>query len=402
MNKKTMKYGRYEIVREIGKGSMGVVFEAYDPDIDRSVALKVLRQDRVTSQAFVERFLKEAKAIGRLSHSNIVTVYDIGQDHGTIYIAMEFLAGSPLNKVIEKKRFSIEEIINLGVQIAEILDRANQKGIVHRDIKPNNIIIMQDGQVKITDFGIAHIEDPSSPQLTQAGEILGTPAYMAPEQVMGGHVDGRADIFSLGCILYELTTGKGPFGGANLTAVLRSVTQDNPPEPIKINPQIPEALSHIIMKCLKKNPDERFRTGGIMLNALNALKDRLREKEAPVPKPPVPPVVKKKSKKPIPVILMLVILIGIIGGLSYYFLIPEPELPTNISPKAILNVKSMPDGADIFVDGQLKGKAPQDIELPLGKHEVRLTLTNYYDWEAQVQLEEKGELPLVVRLIPIE
>jgi serine/threonine-protein kinase len=399
-----MKYGRYEIVKEIGRGSMGVVFEAYDPDIDRSVALKVLRQDRVTSQAFVGRFLKEAKAIGRLSHSNIVTVYDVGQDHGTIYIAMEFLAGTPLDKVIEKKRFSIEEIIDLGVQIAEILDRANQKGIVHRDIKPSNIILMSEGHVKITDFGIAHIEDPSSPQLTQAGEILGTPAYMAPEQVTGGHVDGRVDIFSLGCILYELTTGQRPFGGSNLTAVLRSVTQDNPPEPVNTNPQIPEALSNIIMKCLKKNPNDRFQTGRA---TLNALKDCIREKEAPVPKPPVP-VMKKKSKKPGLVILMSLILIGIIGGLSYYFLIPENKLPpiqpTPIAPivKAILNVESMPNGADIFVDGQFKGKAPQDIELPLGKHEVRLTLSNYYDWEAQVQLEEKRELPLIVRLIPIE
>ncbi|MGA1842766.1 MAG: protein kinase domain-containing protein [bacterium] len=399
-----MKYGRYEIVKEIGRGSMGVVFEAYDPNIERPVALKVLREDRVTNQAFVERFIKEAKAIGRLSHPNIVTVYDVGQDHGTIYIAMEFLTGTPLNKIIEKKGFSVEETIDLGIQIAEVLDRANKKGIVHRDIKPSNIILMEDGQVKITDFGIAHIEDSSSPQLTQVGEILGTPTYMAPEQVTGGHVDGRADIFSLGCILYELITGQRPFGGSSLTAVLRSVTQDNPEEPVNINPQIPEALSSIIMKCLKKNPNERFQTGGA---TLKALKDCLQEKEVPVPEPFLFEV-NNKSKKFYLKILMSIILICIVGGVIL-LITPKkklpPILPKSIAPigeKAILTVKSVPNGADIFVDGQFKGKAPQNIEMPLGKHEVKLTLSKYYDWEAQIQLKEQGEFPLDVELVPIE
>jgi len=153
-------YGRYEIIEELGKGSMGVVYRAYDPQIDRAVALKVLREDRVTSEDFVQRFLKEAKAIGRLSHPNIVTIYDVGEDHGTIFIAMELLEGTPLHRVARERELSPTEIIRLGAQLAETLGYAHQKGIVHRDVKPSNVLLLANGQMKITDFGIAHMEDP--------------------------------------------------------------------------------------------------------------------------------------------------------------------------------------------------------------------------------------------------
>ena len=265
-----MNYGRYQIVKELGKGSMGVVYQAYDPQIDRSVAIKVLRQDRLTSEAFIQRFLREAKAIGRLSHPNIVTVYDVGEDQGTIYIAMEFLEGEPLHKIMEGKRFGLQEILHLGIQAAETLDYAHRKGIIHRDVKPSNIILQSSGQIKITDFGIAHIEDTSASVQTQSGEILGTPAYMSPEQVMGQPIDGRSDLFSLGIILYELSSGKRPFGGENLTAIFHSITQTNPPEPAKINPDIPQNLSQIILKCLRKTPDKRFETGKTLAAALES------------------------------------------------------------------------------------------------------------------------------------
>ena len=265
-----MNYGRYKIVKELGKGSMGVVYQAHDPQIDRLVVLKVLRQDRLTSEDFIHRFLKEAKAIGRLSHPNIVTVYDIGRDHETIYIAMEFLEGDSLSKVIKEKRLEMREIVNLGVQVAETLDYAHHRGIIHRDVKPSNILVKPSGQIILTDFGIAHIEDPSASFKTQDGEILGTPAYMSPEQVKGQPVDGRSDLFSLGIILYELTTGMRPFGGENLTAIFNSITQNNPTDPAKINPGIPKSLSQIIMKCLEKMPDKRFETGKALAEALKS------------------------------------------------------------------------------------------------------------------------------------
>jgi CRP-like cAMP-binding protein len=282
-------YGRYKIVKEFGKGSMGVVYQAHDPQIGRPVALKVLRQDRVTSETFVLRFIKEAKSIGRLSHPNIVKIHDIGQGLGTIYIAMEFLDGEPLDKVVEKRRLSLKEIVNWGIQMAEALDYAHRKGVVHRDIKPGNIIIQPNNQIKIVDFGIAHIEDPSMPQQTKAGEILGTPAYMSPEQFSSQPVDGRSDLFSLGIILYELATGKRPFGGDNLSAIFSSVTFETPAEPARINPNIPQNLSQIIMKCLEKMPEERFERGKSLADAL---KNCLQESDLVS----VPPSTTRKSK----------------------------------------------------------------------------------------------------------
>ena len=205
-----MNYGRYEVVDEIGKGSMGVVYRAYDPQINRHIALKLLRQDRVTSEELVQRFLKEAQAMGGLSHPNIATVYDTGRDHGTIFIAMEILRGKSLKDLMAEKTLNLNEIVHIGVQVAEALDFAHQKGIVHRDIKPSNIIIDPNGNAKITDFGIAHIEDPAGNQQTIPGQILGTPLYMSPEQVMSNPVDGRSDLYSLGVILYEMATGNTP------------------------------------------------------------------------------------------------------------------------------------------------------------------------------------------------
>ena len=159
-----MQYGRYEVVDEIGQGSMGIVYRAHDPQINRQIALKLLRQDRVTNEELVQRFLKEAQAMGGLSHPNIATVYDTGRDHGTIFIAMEILRGKSLKDLIREKTLSHNEIVHIGVQVAEALDFAHRKGIVHRDIKPSNIIIDPDGNAKITDFGIAHIEDPTITQ----------------------------------------------------------------------------------------------------------------------------------------------------------------------------------------------------------------------------------------------
>jgi serine/threonine protein kinase len=177
-----MQYGRYRIVKELGKGNMGVVYQAHDPQIDRMVALKVLRADRVASEDFVARFLKEARAIGRLSHPRIVTVYDVGEDHGSIYIAMEYLKGEPLNEILQKGRLSSEQAVDIVIQVAQALDYAHKEGIVHRDIKPSNIILTPDHKVKLTDFGIARIEDSTAGYQTQAGEILGTPIYMSPVQ----------------------------------------------------------------------------------------------------------------------------------------------------------------------------------------------------------------------------
>ena len=265
-----MNYGRYQILREAGRGAMGVVYEARDPNIGRVVALKVLRQERITTETFVNRFLKEAKIVGRLSHPRIVTIYDVGEDQGAIYIAMEFLEGVSLSELISNKRFNADEVVALGIQIASTLEYAHQRGVVHRDIKPSNIIVSPDGQIKITDFGIAHIEDATATLQTQAGEIMGTPAYMSPEQVQGNPVDCRSDLFSLGIILYELSTGMRPFGGEGkgLATIFNEIMLATPHEPYKESTPILKGLSKIIMKALEKEPDKRFQSGMELANAL--------------------------------------------------------------------------------------------------------------------------------------
>lgn len=393
-----MNYGRYEIIKELGKGSMGMVFQAHDPNLDIQVALKVLRQDRVVSEAFVKRFLSEAKALGRLDHPNIVRVYNVDEDAGTVYIAMEFIEGEPLNEVMQKKKFSPGEIIEFGITVAEALDYAHQKGIVHRDVKPSNILVRPEGRLKITDFGIARIEDPEGHQQTQAGEILGTPAYMSPEQVESKPVDGRSDLFSLGIILYELSTGTRPFKGENLASVFNAIIKGSPLQIREAAPAIPEELSKIIMKCLEKSPDERFKTGRELAEAL---KDSIKKEK---PAEAVIPAEERKVKTKIPVFLIVIALVVLGGGVYYlkFRYAASAHIEKKVIP-AFLKTESMPPGANVFIDGMFKGKTPLRLELSLeGKYEVRLTLPDYNDWEAQVQLKNKGETPLFVQLIPIE
>ncbi len=393
-----MKYGRYKVIDEIGRGSMGVVYRAHDPNLDLTVALKVLRQDRMANTAFMKRFLSEAKALGRLDHSNIIRVYNVDEDDGNVYIAMEFIEGQPLNDVIRNKRFSAEEIIELGITVAESLDYAHQKGIVHRDIKPGNILISSDGRLKITDFGIAHIEDTSAPQQTQAGEILGTPAYMSPEQVVSRPVDGRSDIFSLGVILYELSTARTPFRGDNLAAIFNAITNVQPPAAAAENPDIPESLSGIISRCLQKNPDDRFESGKALADALKACTEKERFANTT-------PDRGKAPRKTVSMALAAVIAAIVIGLASYYFINSGTEPPV-IKEEAVRNasfkIESSPARAQVFIDGTFKGKTPLTIKLHAGKHEVRLTSPDHYDWEAQVRLKEGGETPLFVRLIAEE
>ncbi len=398
-----MNYGRYQIVSEVGKGSMGFVYKAHDPQIDRPVALKILRPDRITSEEFVRRFVKEAQAIGRLSHPNIVTVYDSGQDHGTIFIAMEFLTGKTLKDAMLERKLSLQEIIHIGVQVSEALDYAHQKGIVHRDIKPSNIILTPDGLAKLTDFGIARIEDPSALHQTQAGEILGTPVYMSPEQVMGRPVDGRSDLYSLGVILYEMAMGKKPFNGESLAAVFSSIVQDTPPEPIIPDSPLAPRLSALIVKAISKRVEDRFATGREMAQQLKACLQRRRSDA----QRQVPQTAKPKPKTGVLYVSMALIVMALGGG---YFATQKlldqnrnkTEQNRKVDEHAALNVASEPTGADVFLDGSFRGKTPVSVDLPLGKYEVRLTLQNYYDWEAQLQLDQKGDVPLFVRLLPTE
>ncbi|MFQ6078752.1 MAG: serine/threonine protein kinase, partial [Thermodesulfobacteriota bacterium] len=200
--------GRYKIIREIGRGAMGVVYQGYDPKIDRIVALKTIRKDRLADSRDVEdlvmRFQKEVRATGKLVHPNIIVIYDTGEDEETAYIAMECIEGNTLENLIQKGiRFPMEKIIDIIEQICEGLEYTHRQGIVHRDLKPSNIMLVQGERVKITDFGISKAVGAASSPLTQAGILLGTPSYMSPEQIEGTEINGRSDLFSLGVIFYQ-------------------------------------------------------------------------------------------------------------------------------------------------------------------------------------------------------
>ena len=262
--------GKYEIRRELGRGAMGVVYEGYDPMIKRVVALKTIRADQLAgenAEIVVARFRREAQAAGRLSHPNIVPIYDFGEDNGVWYIAMEFVEGRELKDYFQaNERFATADIVRIMTQILDALGYSHRLGVIHRDIKPSNVILLAGGGVKVADFGIAHIE---SSNMTQVGTVLGTPSYMSPEQIMGLPVDGRSDLFSAGVILYQFLTGERPFTGS-ATATMQKVLAEDPLPPSRFNVQAPGAMDAIVRKALAKRPDERYQTAEDFAAALFA------------------------------------------------------------------------------------------------------------------------------------
>ena len=251
--------GRYEILAELGQGAMGVVYKARDPMLDRVVAIKTvnltLPKDELVE--YEARFYQEAKAAGGLSHRNIVTIYDIGRSERIAYMAMEFLEGDELRKLLQARAPSpLSRALDVGAQVAEGLQYAHERQIIHRDIKPANIMVLHDGLVKITDFGIARMRNNEVKTMT--GMILGSPKYMSPEQVSGKRADTRSDIFSLGVVIYEMLTGTSPFVADNIHGVMYQTMNFNPPAPRTLNPDLPEVLNYIVAKALAKNLDDRY------------------------------------------------------------------------------------------------------------------------------------------------
>ena len=253
---------KYKIVGELGRGGMGVVYKGVDPLIGRTVAVKTIRFDVFTLPSGREeaqkRFIREAQAAGNLSHPNIVTIYDVGEDNGLIYIAMEFIEGSSLSDLIAREdRLPVAEIIRLVEQIADGLDYAHRKGIVHRDVKPGNILIGENGRVHIVDFGVARMSDSA---ITQSGMLMGTPRYMSPEQIAGKKIDSRADLFSLGAIIYELLTRKNPFEGDNITTVIYKIMHEDVPPLRTFDKELPDGFDRVVRKALARDPDSRYGT----------------------------------------------------------------------------------------------------------------------------------------------
>jgi len=250
--------GRYTILGELGRGAMGVVYKASDPMLNRTVAIKTINMaaDPEERAEYEKRFYQEAKAAGGLSHPNIVTIFDIGHAGELVYMAMEFVAGAELKSLLAARLVEPQEALDIGAQVAEGLAYAHDRGVVHRDVKPANIMVVRGGPAKIMDFGIARMRQ--SDVKTQTGMLLGSPKYMAPEQLLGGAVDHRCDIFALGTVIYEMAVGVAPFSGDDITQVMFQIVNAAPPAPSAVHPRLPAMLDQVLARALAKQPGARY------------------------------------------------------------------------------------------------------------------------------------------------
>jgi serine/threonine protein kinase len=263
------KLGQYGILSVLGEGGMSTVYRARQASIQRDVAVKVIEAKMTNDTAFLKRFEREAQLIASLSHTHIVKVFDYGQQNNVIYLVMELLSGGSLNELLQKGPLAPDRVFRLVDQVTSALDYAHQKGVVHRDLKPQNLMFDESGNVLLTDFGLARLVNQTS-AMTQTGLTLGTPAYMSPEQWTHDSVDGRSDIYAFGITLFQMITGKLPFNGDTPYRLMYQHLYDQPPSVLTINPRLPAGLDLVIMQALAKDPDTRFNTAGEMAAAFRA------------------------------------------------------------------------------------------------------------------------------------
>ncbi len=299
------RLGPYRVLKVLGTGAMGVVFQAEDPHLRRLVALKVMRPSLAASADYHRRFLRKARLAAAIDHEHIVTVYQVGEDRGVPYLAMQLLRGQTLGERLERGggRLPLAEVLRIGREIAEGLAAAHARGLVHRDVKPANVWLEEGrGRVRIVDFGLARGSEPDA-QFTQAGAVIGTPAYMAPEQASGEAVDARCDLFSLGAVLYKAATGESPFGGRDTLSVLHALATRTPTPPHRIVPSLPRMFSGLVMRLLAKDPADRPQSAREVVEAIEALERGETEEEADDFPPeeaaslPVPAVKEERPKR---------------------------------------------------------------------------------------------------------
>lgn len=405
----SLHIGRYEVLDEIGQGAMGTVHRARDPLIERTVAIKVvpiaqLQQEGADAES---RFLREAQSAGRLSHPNIVTIYDVGEADGLAYIAMEYLPGVTLRDIMNRGPLPLDLALDTAAQMASALAFAHEHGVIHRDIKPANVVVTgRHGRVKLTDFGIAHLANSDR---TQTGQMLGSPRYMSPEQAMGREIDGRADIFSLGAVLYEMITGQYAFDGESLAGIVYRVINDTPPPAEQLRPGLPAWLNELLACMLDKQPENRpdART---LVKALHALSVAA-PAPLPVVAPPPPRVPRLLSALAFGTPLGVLLLIGVGIILVDYFL-PTPQMdtptsmdtPTFMEAPATLPAHTAPLRAPALADTPspaapsppakpdpyLEGLDKKQVELRIRRTELLLQYTDQHPDVVQVdrQLEQ--------------
>ena len=385
--------GRYRIVEQIGEGGMGVVYRAHDERLERDVAIKVLPEGVASDTDRLARFEREAKAIAALDHPNILAIHDFGSEDGVAYAVMELLEGESLRDVIKGGGLTPSKAVGYARAIADGLAAAHEKDVVHRDLKPENVFLTRDGRIKILDFGLAKLqlpeqdlatETPTATLETKPGQLLGTVAYMAPEQVQGQPADHRSDIFALGVVLYEMLTGRRPFGGSTTFETAAAILKEDP-EPISaVSPSISPALAKVVGKCLEKRPEDRFNSAHDLSLTLGAL-------DSAVSAPPVEgqSIIGKRWPHILAVVIAAVIALLVILPPEALFDRVSGEIETApIRSIAILPLENLTGdpAQDYFVDG-LHDQLISTFAQISGFEKVisRTTVMGYRDSEASVR-----------------
>jgi serine/threonine-protein kinase len=338
--------GRYRIVRRLGAGGMGEVYEAEDPALARTVALKVLMPGLAGDLSRRSRFEREARAVAALTHPNIVTIHSVEESEGQLFLVMERVKGSTLAELLPAEGFSFERVIELALPLCSAIAEAHARGIVHRDLKPQNVMVTNEGQLKVLDFGIARqletLASSTGAAATQTatGAILGTVAYMSPEQAQGRAVEATSDVFSLGIVLFELATGRRPFAGESLVALGMAIVQDPAPTPSSVRPGLPRAFDDLVLRCLEKAPARRPATAGELERALRALRSTTESETAPAPAPS--PVTSRPRLRRLAPVAALIALGAALAALLLSARRPPRDLPSapSASPSAVAPVTS--------------------------------------------------------------
>jgi beta-lactam-binding protein with PASTA domain/predicted Ser/Thr protein kinase len=377
--KKRVLAGRYEIDTVLGQGGMAKVFKGTDRVLGRTVAVKVLSPQFSGDDNFVSRFRREAQSAAGLNHPNIVSVYDTGNQNDVHYIVMEYIEGRTLRDVIRQEGpIHPHRAIEVGEALARALAAAHQAGLVHRDVKPGNIMFTRDGEVKVTDFGIARTS--SGDTLTQTAAVLGTASYLSPEQAQGTSVDARSDIYSVGCVLYEMLTGRPPFTGDSPVSIAYKHVKEDPVPPARMNPDIPASLEAVVMKCMAKNPDNRYQTAQELREDLERLSEGLPTLATPVlpgqstevltrsggptetaVMTGVPPDEQPGRRSRWPAILLILLLLAILGVGAFFLVRALLPQPTEAVPVPNVVGEREDDAVDILEEAGFQVEVERDF-----------------------------------------
>ncbi len=413
-------FGRYQVRHEIGDGAMGRVYRGFDPLVRRTVAIKTVKSEYLTKdtrEEYLRRFRREAQAAGSLSHHNIVGIFDVGED----YIVMEHVEGITLDGLLHHRTvLGLDAAMRMLVPLADALDYAHRAGVIHRDIKPGNIMVQPDGRPKLMDFGVARLETSI---ITADGVFFGSPSYMAPEQILSQEVTSRADIFAFAVVAYEVLTGSRPYRGDSITSIMYKVVNEPPPLPSAVNPALPARFDEVFARALAKQPAERFASAAEFVAALvgqEQLPDLAAWEPEPVPEAelasrmaavetqaldasdlPVRPWGRLRRLLPAAAVLALVAEVVVLhrtrprpGPPAAPLPAADADVPGVVTAVSVLRIETEPSGAVVWVDGRARGASPLSLAgLPAGPHRVRIVRGGYAPAELGLHLAEGTALP---------